>query len=351
MKVEPTIDRAAVLAALRDQYGLSAATINFVPEGEVGVGYAFAAADGARYFAKLWPPSRIGRLQQARLPYNLPITRELSDRGFVRNLIGPLPTVTGQLYVRLGDAYLALFPYINGQPLSWDRSTLSSAVTAQIAVTMARLHAATWELRSPLPPQPAFTVSFGAELRTGLAALAAVGPSSRPGLVRLRDLLLPRRDDLLAQLAQVERMADDVECGVRQLVLCHTDMGGNNVLVDDAGAMWVLDWDDLVVAPPEHDLHQYTGPGFVEFLRIYWQAGGVRALSAPQFAFYLLRRYLGDLTDWLMRILHENTDAAEDEPDLAGITGYCLPQLDGFAADQAAIARDLQLAERLAAAG
>jgi spectinomycin phosphotransferase len=345
MKVEPAINRAIVLTALNDTYGLPNATLTFVPEGEVGVSYVVNTTDGARYFAKLWSNSRIGRVQQARASHIIPLTYELFERGFVRNLPGPIPSVTGQLYTRLGDQVLTLYPYVNGKPLTEMSAPLSIEIAAQIAATMARLHRATGELTSPLPRQSAFAMGFAAEMRQGLTALAAVGSHHRPGQINLRDLLLPRKAELLERLTETEEMALDAARSAAPLVLCHTDMGGNNVLIDATGQVWVLDWDDLILAPAEHDLHQYSGPGFVDFLRLYWQAGGVSALEPQQFAFYLQRRYLADITDWLMRILHENTNDAEDASDLAGIADYCLPALDAFAGQQAAIKRALAAAQ------
>jgi hypothetical protein len=174
-------------------------------------------------------------------------------------------------------------------------------------------------------------MKFAAQLRDGLNRLDAVGPGHRRGQVTLAELLLPRRDALLDLLAELEQLAPIAEEHSGPLVLCHTDMGGNNVLVDEKGAAWILDWDGLILAPAEHDLAEQRGPGFTTFLRMYRQAGGICPLYALQFAFYLQRRYLSDLNDWLLRILDVNADPVQDAHDLAGIEGYSLFYIDRFA--------------------
>src|SRR5919199_49554 len=63
-------------------------------------------------------------------------------------------------------------------------------------------------------------------------------------------------------------------------VLCHTDIGPENLLIDEHEALWVLDWDDATVAPPEHDLQAALGDGegdFGRFLAVYKVAGGAQS--------------------------------------------------------------------------
>ena len=42
-------------------------------------------------------------------------------------------------------------------------------------------------------------------------------------------------------------------------VLCHADFHTWNVLVDDDASMWIVDWDEVVLAPKERDLMFVVG--------------------------------------------------------------------------------------------
>jgi spectinomycin phosphotransferase len=44
-------------------------------------------------------------------------------------------------------------------------------------------------------------------------------------------------------------------------VLCHADLHTGNVLLDDAGRVWIVDWDETVLAPRERDLMFVVGGG------------------------------------------------------------------------------------------
>ena len=50
----------------------------------------------------------------------------------------------------------------------------------------------------------------------------------------------------------------------------------------------------------------------------------MRHLSASRFAYYFHRRNLEDLTDWVVRILDENTRPDQDRGDLDGLQHDCL---------------------------
>ncbi|PZS00115.1 MAG: hypothetical protein DLM69_06715 [Candidatus Chloroheliales bacterium] len=330
MKIEPPIDHAALIQQISSAYGLPVTALTFVPLGEVGIAYVVDCADGRRYFAKLLPGSRQGRSQQAKLGVYLPITYELYERGLFRNLPCPIATSAGALHDRFGEYALTLFRYIEGQTLPYDTATYPKPVRDQLARAIATIHRATHLLISPLPPAAAFEMRFADDLRRGLAALNLIGPLHRPGQIALRDLLLPRRDALLDRLADTEQLADTARARATSLVLCHTDMGGDNNMVDAAGRVYILDWEDITLAPPEHDLQTFSDRHFADFLTVYQQAGGATALDPLQFAFYFQRRYLVDLTDWLIRILYENTDPLQDVHDLAGIQSECLNKLDNF---------------------
>jgi hypothetical protein len=325
-------------------YRLPVQVLAFLPEGECSVSYRVRCSWGRDYFLKLWGDNRQGRPVRDRLDEILPVVHELFTRELVANLPAPIPAASGALWAGFGEYALALYPFLEGQPISLDTAQVPAGVTWQIAETMAGLHRAAPLLSAPLPRRSAFEIGFIPEMRRGLAELSSIGPRRPPAHLRLRSALLPVQEGLLAELGRLLRLREQAISAAPQLVLCHTDMGGNNVLVDPGGRVSILDWDDLILAPPEQDLHEYRGEGFAGFLSLYRQAGGVPGLSLLQFEFYLLRRYLADLADWLLRILYAGNSPEQDESDLAGIQTYCLPALANFAHEMAGIARAIDVA-------
>jgi hypothetical protein len=340
MRTEPAIDRADLAETVRSRYGLIVEGLTFVPVGYAAACYALGCAGGERRFLKLWPDTIAGRAVATRLDVVLPLTRALVDRRLVTRVPAPLPTRDGALRALFHGAPFAVFPFLPGHaPAPW--SDWPASQRDEFARTVAAIHQATPALADVLPPRETFAIPFEADLRRGLVALASIGPGARPGLLALRDSVLPRRDEVLSQLARLHRLQGAVQDLSGSFVLCHTDLGGDNLLVDDEGRFSVLDWDDAIVAPPEHDLHAALGDGFGRFLAVYQAAGGARSLRLDQFAFSLLRRYLGDMAARLSRLLEEDTTAQEDAELLAGIDDWGFTQWADFDQTLAAIAAAL----------
>jgi spectinomycin phosphotransferase len=63
------------------------------------------------------------------------------------------------------------------------------------------------------------------------------------------DTLVERADALGSRLRQASL----------PFVLCHADLHTWNVLLDTAGQMWIVDWDETVLAPKERDLMFVVG--------------------------------------------------------------------------------------------
>jgi len=55
------------------------------------------------------------------------------------------------------------------------------------------------------------------------------------------------------------------------------------------------------------------------FLDVYERRRGPVRLHADVLGFYIYRRCLEDITDWLVTILYENTTDVEDQEDLEGV--------------------------------
>lgn len=319
MRYEPAVDRGRLIEAVRDAYGVPAQDLAFVPEGFVAACYVVDGADGSRFFLKFWPHLRVGQAAAERLHGSLLLTRALYDRGLVPNVSYPLPTRDGALWAEISGSPFAMFPLLPGRA---PPARLPPALWEEFARVVAAIHRATPALADVLPPRETFAIPNEAELGRCLTVVERIGSGERPGLRALRRLMLPRQADVLAQYGRLRRLQGVVRRLDGPFVLCHTDLGGNNMLVDDEGRLSVLDWDDAIVAPPEYDLWSALGEDLVPILSAYRRAGGAHPLHIEHCEFYLLRRYLGDMTARLERILDDGHDENEDEELLRGMEAY-----------------------------
>jgi hypothetical protein len=342
MKFEPAIDRASLLEHVQTAYGLAVEEITFVPVGYVAVCYALRCPGDEGYFLKLWPDTATGRWSSARQAIILPLVRAIYDRGVYRRVAYPLVTRDNTLWATFhGDRFAAL-PFLPGEhaPLSaWPQ-----AFADEYARVLAAIHRGTALLEDVLPPRETFALSFEPDLLASLPDIAAIGPQARPGLQALRNLMAARRDDVLAQLERLRSLQARVRALPGPAVLCHTDLAGDNILVDEDGRLSLLDWDGAVVATPEYDLKEAVGEDFGRCIAVYLAAGGAQPLEADRFAFYLLRRYLEDFSARVVNILHHNTthEEDEDEDDLEGMEVWGVVRWNQLDATLVTIATALQ---------
>jgi spectinomycin phosphotransferase len=157
----------------------------------------------------------------------------------------------------VGRFALALFPLLRAGPGA--EVGLSPAQWRQLGDTLRQIHA--------VPPTRELTGMVGRE---------AFRPSRRELLPQLEALLATRatHDPVAAELAGfwrtrhdvIQRLVERADGLGRQLargrfpqVLCHADLHTWNVLIDADQQLWIVDWDEAVLAPRERDLMFVVG--------------------------------------------------------------------------------------------
>jgi Ser/Thr protein kinase RdoA (MazF antagonist) len=312
----PDVDPVVLTAALIREFGLSDSTLRSIAAGETS--WCFEATDrrGGRWFVKLTPEDAIDAV---RAELALRLGRALADLGL--SVPRPMLTRSGALRSRLEGLRLAVFEFVDGEPLG-DRELSAAGTVDLVARLVAAIHAATPALAMPVPAET-FTV-WADGLGRRLAELGfTVADSGIPA--EARALVWPQRTALLSMVERLGALGKAARSRVGDQVLCHGDLIGDNLLRDRAGRLWAVDWDGAVRAPRELDLALFAGRGFQRFLESYRVAVGDEELVVDPdlIGFFLLRRNLDDLVDWLGGALDEQRPEAQRRADLEGVR-WCL---------------------------
>ena len=112
------------------------------------------------------------------------------------------------------------------------------------------------------------------------------------------------------------------------MVVCHTDLHGANLLRDEASGLFILDWENAMIAPPEHDMIFFAGDERFRdvFYPAYTSQVGRWNLDDKVLEFYFYRRALEDIAGFIGRVLSGGGSQDQDQGDLREITGI----LDGM---------------------
>jgi aminoglycoside phosphotransferase (APT) family kinase protein len=231
----------------------------------------------------------------------------------------------------------AVFPFVEGR-----RPERTLAVAEELGRAVAELHAATLVLADALPPRERFDIRYDRELPRLLDQLAALD-SGDAALQTLRAHIEPVSRDIVAALERLGQLRHTAAGGL--WVICHRDLGPHNILADSSGALVFIDWDEVALAPPEHDLicgcnawyqsrHAQGGPPlpagddggrwFQAFLAAYAGSGG-GGLDFDRFAFAFLRRLLDDIFFRLRAALDPATLAEDRRHGVEVLEKWILP--------------------------
>ena len=93
-----------------------------------------------------------------------------------------------------------------------------------------------------------------------------------------------------------------------EFVLCHSDIHGGNVLIDENGSIYIVDWDDPIMAPKERDLmfigggvaNVWNNPHEEEF---FYKGYGKTEINRLILAYYRHERIVEDIAEYGQALL------------------------------------------------
>ncbi|HZM84595.1 MAG TPA: aminoglycoside phosphotransferase family protein [Candidatus Limnocylindrales bacterium] len=134
------------------------------------------------------------------------------------------------------------------------------------------------------------------------------------------------------QLTRLQRLRDAIppaRLSPGAMVLCHTDPGGDNILLGPDGRLTLLDWDEAAICFPETDfvLIARDQPPSGEPLRLVRQ-GYRHDLCLDRLAFLMLRRYVADALARVDRLLDPASTETDRRHARDGIVEWGIRQWD-----------------------
>jgi len=251
----PKLADDLILAQLSASYDLSVQALEFLPVGNDARAWSYRieTATGT-FFLKL----RRGAVNRAALF----VPRHLLKCG-INSVVAPIPANSGGLYARIhadDDYALMLYPFIRGD--SHRDMSLSAAQWRHWGRIMRSIH------DSSIPPElaryvpnEAFALKWLDKLER-VEALLAHGDYDGEAAEAIARIWRENEDVIKLcrrrYLALGARLADRSP----EYILCHADIHRANIILDAAGALHIVDWDETVLAPKERDLMFFIDDGF-----------------------------------------------------------------------------------------
>jgi hypothetical protein len=324
------LDEGALAAVLGRAWGIDVAAMTYRPVGWGSHHWGFTDGGGGRWFVTVdeLETKRLTGSESlddgfARLRASLRAAADLRDAGCAF-VVAPAPAGAdrgtpagrgvsgegddGEPVVRLGARFaVAVYPFVAGQSFTWGdgRSpehrlgVLGMVVAVHTAPGRAREHALADE----------FMVPFRDQVEAVCAGDDGTdcGPYARP----LSGLFRAHAPAVRAALDRYDQLVAAARAQPSRAVLTHGETHPGNTMLTADGSWLLIDWDTVLVAPPERDLWNLD-PGDGSILDAYAAATGVRPLPG-MLDLYRLRWDIADIAYDVGRFRRPHEGSADDD--------------------------------------
>lgn len=287
----PNLSEDAIIATVQARYDIAVAALTFLPIGNDSATWVFRlpTVNGDTLFLKL-------RKGAANEP-SFVVPRFLADHA-VTQVAAALLATSGALWVNIDGFALALYPYIDGA--TGADAGMTERHWIAYGAALRQIH------NTELPPAIAqllqretYVPDRGdviAHLDARLATTTFTDPSER----ELAAFWQERREAIRTLAERAAILGRRLEATNPPPVLCHADIHTWNILIDAEDQLWIVDWDETMLAPKERDLMFVVGGLSTELVRpreeAWFFAGyGVTTVDPLALAYYRFARAVSDL--------------------------------------------------------
>ena len=292
MLEKPDIDETKIIDCVQREFGLQVDCITFLPLGadQHTAVYSAVTHDGKPYFVKL----RSGDFDETAVavPYFL------SSLG-MKQVIPSLTTQAGQLWARLGEYRVILYPFVAGH--NGFEVGLSDHHWVEFGRALKQLHTAV--LPTAITKgirREAFSPIWRNKVKSFLAGLDNENYDD-PISAELAQFLQSRRDVTLELVRRAKYLAQIVQEQAPTFIVCHADIHAGNLLIDEHDALYMIDWDTLTFAPKERDL-MFVGGALggngrspAEEEALFYAGYGPTQINPALIAYYRYDRIIEDI--------------------------------------------------------
>lgn len=280
-----------IVTALNENFLIQVSRIEFLPLGadrnaEV---YKVESEDGRKYFLKL--------KQNYNKQMSLAITRLLHEKG-IEEVILPIQTIhETDTYSTEGITFI-IYPFIEGEDGFTRRLTKDQWI--QLGSTLRQIH----ELKLSVSLQSQMKrETYSNRWREAVRKLVLQGSNADEIALKLLQFMNEKREIIDRLVSHAEELSEKVKNLPSEFVLCHADIHGGNVLIDNQNKIYIVDWDDPIMAPKERDLmfigggvgNIWNNPQDEEF---FYQGYGETEINKTILSYYRFERIVVDIAEF-----------------------------------------------------
>lgn len=296
---KPLLTDQRIIDCLSTHYGIKVTTLTFLPLGaDINASvYKAEAHNQSSYFIKL----KRGHHHNI----SATIIALLYDAG-IKQIIPPIKTIDGQLIQLIDDYTLIVSPFVEGQ------DGFSRDLTDDQWVTLGKMMKQIHDIDVPPSIQRIIRrESYSLKWREAVRSLYAhieSAPSVDEISLKLMTFMKDHAGTIHRLVDRAEQLGQKIQVQSPELVLCHSDIHGGNILIDGDDVIYMVDWDDPIMAPKERDL-MFIGGGVANVWNrpheeeFFYKGYGKIEINRSILAYYRYERIVEDIAEFGQQLL------------------------------------------------
>ena len=235
----------------------------------------------------------------------------------IQQIIPPIKTSQGLSTQHIDEYTLIVYPYIENQ------NGFSQILTDDQWIILGKVLRKVHEFKMPATIQDQIRrEDYSPKWRDIVRSLydhIEVKPNEDHWAKKLIMFMKEHKKEIDRLLKGAELLGQKLQQESAEFVLCHADIHGGNVLIGENGSIYIVDWDQPVMAPKERDLmfigggvaNVWNNPHEEEF---FYKGYGKTKINMPILAYYRHERIIEDIAEYAQEFFL--TPAEEDRSEM-----------------------------------
>lgn len=292
-----------IVKCLNTNYGIDVTSLTFLPIGADANASIFKALarDQSSYFIKL----KLGHHHDI----SVEIVELLHQTG-VEQIIPPVKTVQGKPIQPIDDFSLIVYPFVEGQ------DGFNQSLTEDQWIKLGKALHLVHEITVPASIQKSIRrETYSSKWRDAVRSVFPYvegSPITDEIGLKLQKFMKKNMLDIHRLVNRAEELGKKLQHTSPSFVLCHSDIHGGNVLLDSNSHIYIVDWDEPIMAPKERDL-MFIGGGIGNVWNkpfeeeLFYEGYGKVEINKTALTYYRHERIVEDIAIYSQELLLKTT--------------------------------------------
>lgn len=298
MVTEPDINQDELKRILTENYEIDVTNLSFIPKGEVSWGYVIEVAGGERYFLKTHKSKNLD-------PKRFQLLYNLHTKAGINNIIYPKPTKTGELEIIINGYPSVLFNYLEGKTVHEEK--LNDEQYEKFGELLGQIHQS-YKVIGEYSVKETFDIPQRPEFEEVMRKVESMTHYEDSVRQKALGLFIKLKESFYKELETLEVVSESLKKENVPFVLCHGEPSPGNIMVTPQGEVFLIDWDEPIMAPKEKDLLFLTKT-LPQVFKGYSKYSSDTNMNGEVEKFYSLLWNVAEIADWGGRLfLHDSSE-------------------------------------------